>query len=361
MSRLVREEVTRSPWVDAWHLNRRSTWPPGVIAALQRRRRYAAKAARLGDTTDPRTGMTSSGCVTWRASAASRSLASAEARARSAVPASAQDPGPSRTPEVLERTGAPPAVLGPTSKRHPATRRGEAHQPSGEPLRRFEVLNRLDPYDPYDDFDRPAVEASATDHTGPTDQPNPAEAAGVDSDELVDAFVRSVEATGGRCHCVTGDVPDSLLDRLVADLEAWEIVFSGDADEGELAQRLRNRGAEVSAATPERAIAAAVGLNLVVAGIADSGSLVLDTSRKRGRLASLLPPVQICVVPVERLVATAADALQRLGDKDDMSQLPPSLTVVAGPDQASDARRQPLTRRTHRPDDLHVIVVRQAR
>jgi L-lactate utilization protein LutC len=319
-------------------------------------------------------------CVTWRVPAVSRSTGGRDARARSVTAASSPD---------SDRPNGDSDRLAP--KRHPATTDDEARRLPDDPLGGFELLNRLAPYDPYERFDRPAVDAGSTesaestdttetprligsadttgptDTTGTTDASEPGDRADDDHDELVDAFVRAVEAAGGECHRVTGDVPDTLLDRLVADLDAWEIVFSGDADESELAQRLRNRGADVSAATPERAVAAGVGLNMAVAGIADSGSLVLDTSHKRGRLASLLPPVQLCLVPAERLVATAADALGLLGEDEaesegGLAQLPASLTVVAGPHEADGSpSRQPLTRRTHRPSALHVIVVRPTR
>lgn len=287
-----------------------------MIAALERGRGAAQPAPRF---------------PTWRVPAVGRTTVFVEARARSVV--SATSPGPDR-PEGSDHVDPP------LPKRHPAARHDDPQRLPDDPLGGFELLNRLDPYDPYDRFDRLVIDA------GPDDP---------GQDDLVDSFAAAVDAGGGTCHRVTDDVPDSLLDRLVADLDAWDIVFSGGTEESELAQRLRHRGAEVSPATPERAVGARLGLTLAIAAIADRGMVVLDTSHQRGRLASLLPPVQLCVVPAERLVATWTDALHQLGEGDP-SRLPASLTVVACPGEA-DTSGPPPARRTHRPAALHVVVV----
>jgi L-lactate utilization protein LutC len=285
-----------SPWAKAWHLNQ-----------------------------------ISSGCTTWRVASVGRLTETMGPRARPVAPAGAggrraadERPGP---------TAGPPASV---EAARPVPRRASTEPPLGG----FELLNQLDPYDPYDRFDRPAMAAGSTN---------------LDSDDLVCAFACGVEDAGGVCHRVTGYVPDSLLDRLVADLEAWEIVFSGDAEEEEeLAQRLRNRGAQVSPATPARATEAVMGITLAVAGIADTGSLVLNTGHRHGRLASLLPPVQLCILPAERLIATPAAFAQVSNDV--ISPSSASLTVMTGPKQTGMVGR-PLTRRTHQPRSLHVIVI----
>jgi L-lactate dehydrogenase complex protein LldG len=180
--------------------------------------------------------------------------------------------------------------------------------------------------------------------------------AGVDPADLVGTFRRAVERSGGTCHHVVGDLPDSLLDGLVAELDAWEIVVTGDPVLHELAGRLANRGVEVAPATPDRAVAAGMGVTCAVAGIAATGSLVLDSRRDKGRLAALLPPVHLCVLPVERLVATPSDVLRALGDHP--GPLSPALTLVTGPSHTTNLERL-LTVGTPGPTALHVVLLEQ--
>jgi L-lactate dehydrogenase complex protein LldG len=183
--------------------------------------------------------------------------------------------------------------------------------------------------------------------------PRPAYPA-LDAGDLVGSFRRAVERSGGVCHRVAGDVPDSLLDVLVAELDAWEIVVTGDPELHELSGRLANRGVEVTPATPDRATTAGMGVTCAVAGIAATGALVLDSRRDKGRLAALLPPVHLCVLPVERLVATPSDVLRALGDQP--GTLSPSLTLVTGPSHTTNLERL-LTVGTPGPSGLHVVLV----
>ena len=176
----------------------------------------------------------------------------------------------------------------------------------------------------------------------------------VDPGDLLATFARSIGEAGGVCHQVVGQVPDALLDRLVAELDAWDVVVSQDPEAVALGARLADRGVEVAPAGREATTGAALGVTSAVAGIAATGSVVLDSARAGGRLASVLPPAHLCVLPVERLVATPADVLRRLGD--DPAELPSSLVLVTGPSRTGDIE-QLLTIGAHGPMALHVVVV----
>ncbi|HMG42739.1 MAG TPA: lactate utilization protein [Acidimicrobiales bacterium] len=178
--------------------------------------------------------------------------------------------------------------------------------------------------------------------------------ANVDPDDLLATFTRSVEEAGGVCHHVVGQVPDILLDQLVTELDAWDVVVSQDPEAIALGERLADRGVEVSPAGRAAATEAALGVTSAVAGIAATGSVVIDSTRAGGRLSSVLPPAHVCVLPVERLVATPAEVLRPLGD--DPAALPSSLVLVTGPSRTGDIE-QLLTIGAHGPTALHVIVV----
>lgn len=174
---------------------------------------------------------------------------------------------------------------------------------------------------------------------------------------LAQMFARAVERGGGHCHRVdetTGEVPDTLLDRLVAEHEAWDVVVTGEPEARALSRRLCQRGAEVRPATRQAARRAALGITSARAGIAATGSLVLDSSSAGGRVASVLPPVHICVLPTDRLVATPSDVLRPLGDGN--ATLPPSLVLVTAPACPGHVDRL-LTVGAHGPRELHVILL----
>lgn len=179
----------------------------------------------------------------------------------------------------------------------------------------------------------------------------------LDPDDLVGTFVAAVAHAEGTCHLVDGDVPDDLLDRLVAELDGRTVVTSAEPGARAVGARLAARGVEVGEATPETAAPAGLGVTGAVAAVAATGTVVLDSRVAGGRTASLLPAVHLCVVDVNTLVATPADVLRRLGSGGDAP--PPSLVLVTGPSRTGDIE-QLLTLGAHGPTALHVVLVTDA-
>ena len=103
----------------------------------------------------------------------------------------------------------------------------------------------------------------------------------------------------------------------------------------------------------------AVGITGAHAAVAESGSMVVISDNGRGRLASLLPPMHIAVIPADRIVQTLPDALALIkaehGDKlfSDHS----NLAIISGPSRTADIELS-LTLGVHGPKEVHVIVIR---
>jgi hypothetical protein len=179
----------------------------------------------------------------------------------------------------------------------------------------------------------------------------------LDPDDLVGTFAAAVGHVDGTCHLPDGPgpgVPDALLDRLAGELDGRSAVTSVEPEAREVGRRLADRGVTVHEATVAHAAAAGLGITGAVAAVAATGSVVLDSRVAGGRVASLLPAVHLCVVPVNSLVATPADVLRRLGSASDA--LPPSLVLVTGPSRTGDIE-QLLTLGAHGPTALHVVLV----
>jgi L-lactate dehydrogenase complex protein LldG len=181
----------------------------------------------------------------------------------------------------------------------------------------------------------------------------------LDVDDLVGTFADAVAHAAGTCHVVQGDVPDDLIDRVVDELSGRSVVTSAEPVARAVGRRLADRGvtvedAESQAGWVEAASRAGLGVTGATAAIAATGSILLDSRAAGGRIASLLPPVHLCVVPVNSLFPAPADVLRRLGSAPDA--LPPSLVLVTGPSRTGDIE-QLLTLGAHGPTALHVVLV----
>ncbi len=98
-----------------------------------------------------------------------------------------------------------------------------------------------------------------------------------------------------------------------------------------------------------------VGLSGAVAGLADTGSIVVASGPGRSRVASLLPPVHLAVLPVANLYPTLDGWLREGGAE--MARDTANIVVITGPSRTSDIEMQ-LTLGMHGPKELHVVLVR---
>ncbi|HEX6291945.1 MAG TPA: lactate utilization protein [Herpetosiphonaceae bacterium] len=102
-----------------------------------------------------------------------------------------------------------------------------------------------------------------------------------------------------------------------------------------------------------------IGITGADAAIAESGSLLLLSDDGRGRLASLLPPMHIALLPAERIMRTLPDAFALLREQlgDGMFRNRSNLAIISGPSRTADIELS-LTLGVHGPKEVHVIVIR---
>lgn len=153
-------------------------------------------------------------------------------------------------------------------------------------------------------------------------------------------FKENVESVAGHC-VITTDVADTLR-RIIADLRAERVAVS-DAPE------LAEFGVIPKA---EDLFNFEVGITNAQAGIAETGTLILDSSCERNRLVSVVPPVHIAIVSASRICATLAEALALLQSGDEVS---PAITFITGPSRTADIELT-LTIGVHGPKELYVII-----
>lgn len=209
-----------------------------------------------------------------------------------------------------------------------------------------------------------SVPLDAIEHEVHHDERRSPTAANSSSDlSLVELFKASLEAVDGHCVVVRSEseVASTLGDiikRLQGTrLRARRIAISNAAG---IDQLLTRSGCELDevGVTPSASdvFRFDVGVSRAQAGIAETGTLLLDSSRERNRLVSLVPPVHIAVINASQIVGTLGEALSLLRQTEQVS---PIVTLVTGPSRTADIELT-LAIGVHGPQELYVVVDEEA-
>lgn len=103
----------------------------------------------------------------------------------------------------------------------------------------------------------------------------------------------------------------------------------------------------------EVAARADIGLSTADWAIAETGSLVLTSGPGKGRTVTLLPPSYVALVPVEKVLRTVSEAIQRYAER---GEIPANLCFHTGPSRSGDIEMS-LAIGVHGPGDVHVLLV----
>ena len=98
-----------------------------------------------------------------------------------------------------------------------------------------------------------------------------------------------------------------------------------------------------------------IGLSTAAWAIAETGTLVLEGGSGKGRTVTLLPPTYVAVVPVERILRTVPEAIEKYAGSY-AGALPANVCFHTGPSRSGDIEMA-LFIGMHGPGDVHVILV----
>jgi L-lactate dehydrogenase complex protein LldG len=96
-----------------------------------------------------------------------------------------------------------------------------------------------------------------------------------------------------------------------------------------------------------------IGFTVVDYGIAETGTLVLDSSSEDLRLATMVSEIHVAVLPLSRLKATAFDLQAELADM--MAQALNYLAFITGASRTADIERV-LALGVHGPLEVHILL-----
>ena len=170
------------------------------------------------------------------------------------------------------------------------------------------------------------------------DDPSPA---------LVEQFTAELTLVGGQVHrVIVKELPTSLIEFLqsrgIDRVQSWdEIPWLPSNCLSESGIRVERSADPVIKA----------GLTSALAGIADTGTLVVPSKNGQPLTASLLPEIHIAVLPVSRLIRSLPEALSMPDVRDSCATV-----LITGPSRTADIEMT-LTIGVHGPKELHVFLV----
>jgi len=88
-------------------------------------------------------------------------------------------------------------------------------------------------------------------------------------------------------------------------------------------------------------------------GIAETGTLVLESARERSRLLSLVPPIHVALLSTRCICESLGDALARV------SVASHAITFITGPSRTSDIELT-LVVGVHGPQTVHVLLMEES-
>ena len=169
--------------------------------------------------------------------------------------------------------------------------------------------------------------------------------------EICGQFKASLEAVDGHCVIVRGD--NEIAQALTQIIRAERIAIS-DNPEVERLLHLTDLEIEELGIVPNAhdIFRFDVGISTVQAAIAETGTLVLDSTRERHRLLSLVPPVHIAIVRASQIYRTLGEVLSLIRKDKEIS---PAVTFITGPSRTADIELT-LAIGVHGPQELYVII-----
>ena len=180
----------------------------------------------------------------------------------------------------------------------------------------------------------------------------------------VERFRQALEAVAGHCLIVHGEAAAAdALHQIILERGARRIAVS----DSPLARRVAGIAEALAAAKTggeteliEDAGAAELfdcdlGVTGAQWGVAETGTLVLESDAERHRLASLVPTAHVAVIEARNVRQTLGEVLQAISERGE-GGLSRAITFITGPSRTSDIELT-LAIGVHGPAELYVVVI----
>ncbi|MDQ6788585.1 MAG: lactate utilization protein [Acidobacteriota bacterium] len=173
-----------------------------------------------------------------------------------------------------------------------------------------------------------------------------------DGKNLIENFRENLEAVGGKVTIVKHkNEAVAEIQKIIDESNVRKIAASDANLIGEIVNSLKvENEISVNAAASEL-FECDLGITGAQFGIAETGTLVLESEREFNRLTSLVPPIHVCVLKAKNIRQTLGETLTML--EKDLSR---TITFITGPSRTSDIELT-LAIGVHGPAELFVILI----
>jgi L-lactate utilization protein LutC len=173
---------------------------------------------------------------------------------------------------------------------------------------------------------------------------------------VVGRFRQALEAVAGRCFLVKDEGEAAEVVRQIAVQRDSRRVAVSDSPLAGRVMSLAALPAEVlEDAVAEDLFDCDLGVTGAQWGVAETGTLVLESDAERHRLASLVPPAHVALVEARHVRQTLGEVLRAINERGE-GGLSRAVTFITGPSRTSDIELT-LAIGVHGPAELYVVVI----
>jgi L-lactate dehydrogenase complex protein LldG len=181
----------------------------------------------------------------------------------------------------------------------------------------------------------------------------------LDANRLTEIFRENLVSVGGHCVVVGNELAAArAIQEIVAKTGARRIAISDSHVVQNLCSSISGDVEVLKNAASADLFRCNLGITSAQYAIAETGTLALESERERNRLASLVPPIHICILDARDIHARMIDVLN-IVQTSSSKTLSRAITFITGPSRTSDIELT-LAIGVHGPRELHVIVMNNA-
>jgi L-lactate dehydrogenase complex protein LldG len=172
----------------------------------------------------------------------------------------------------------------------------------------------------------------------------------------VERFRQALEAVAGRCFVVRDEAEAAEVLRQIVERRNSQRVAVSDSPLAGRVVGLAALAAEVlEDAAAGNLFDSDLGVTGAQWGVAETGTLVLESDAERHRLASLVPSAHVALVEASRVRHTLGEVLSAIGERGE-GGLSRAITFITGPSRTSDIELT-LAIGVHGPAELYVVII----
>ena len=172
----------------------------------------------------------------------------------------------------------------------------------------------------------------------------------------VGRFRQALEAVAGRCFVVTDEAGAAeVLRQIAGQRESRRVAVSDSPLAGRVTSLAALPAEVLEDAAAEDLFDCDLGVTGAQWGVAETGTLVLESDAERHRLASLVPSAHVALVEAGQVRHTLGEVLQAINERGE-GALSRAITFITGPSRTSDIELT-LAIGVHGPAELYVVVI----